>query len=166
MKDAVILQKQQTFTALYSEFCTEFYRYAYYFMGNAEDAEDAVADAVVNAFRYFDGLREHDKFKFWFLKILKNSCKNRHLSRSAAGTVSLDDSEEFLSVPADTPDLDVSVTLQRELEALKPDDKSIVIFSVLYGYSSEEIGELLGMTPVNVRVRLHRALNTLRRKLS
>lgn len=166
MKETVPADKRELFRNLYSEFYTEFYRYAYYFMGNADDAEDAVSDAVVNAFHYFDGLRDQDKFKFWFLKILKNVCKTKHIARNAVSIVSPENTEELLSVPADSPDLDVGVTLQKELDTLKPDDKAIVIFSVQHGYSSEEIGKLLGLTPGNVRVRLHRALAALRQKLS
>lgn len=158
--------KQEIFLSLYSAYYTEFYRYAYYFTGNAEDAEDAVSDAVVNAFRYFDGLRDHGKFKFWFLRILKNACKTRCAQYRQSGAVSVEENEEALSVPADTPDPDETAALRRELDALKPEDRTIVVMAVQYGYTSEEIGKFLGMTSGNVRVRLHRTLGLLRKKLS
>ena len=159
--------RQSLFTEYYSKFYNEFYRYAFYFMGNADDAEDAVSEAVTLAFSKFESLRERDKFKYWFLRILQNVCKTALKKRSGAPLPLYNSDDTAIDVP-DTglAEMDVSAALRQLLDRLKPDDKSIVLMSVLSGYSSEEIAQALGMTAVNVRVRLFRALGSMRDALT
>ena len=62
MADDPNTHKQALFTQYYARYYSEFYRYAFYFMGAAEDAEDAVSDAITLAYAKFESLRDREKF--------------------------------------------------------------------------------------------------------
>ena len=58
------------FIELYTAVYKDLYRYALYVLGNREDAEDAVSEAVVDAYAEFGKLRDKGAFKGWIFKIL------------------------------------------------------------------------------------------------
>lgn len=51
-----------------------FYRLAYSYTGNQEDALDAVQNAVCKALESYEGIRNADAIKTWFYRILVNEC--------------------------------------------------------------------------------------------
>lgn len=156
--------EREVFTELYGKYYQEFYRYAFYFTGRAEDAEDAVSDSLVAAYTAFGDLRDQAKFKYWFLKILQNVCKKQ--LRKRPNTLSIETQyEDGIDLPDPSAgDFEDNVVLRQILTTLKPEDRSILLLSVRDGYSSEEVGRALGLTAINVRVRLHRLLAGLRER--
>ena len=70
-----MIRNADTFTKLYSEVAKDLYRLALYFLKNKEDAEDIVGEAVLDAYRQIESLREESLFKNWIIKILTNKCK-------------------------------------------------------------------------------------------
>ena len=63
------------FATLYQSVYEDMYRMAYYMLGQREDAEDAVAEAVLDMYRYIDKLKKASSFKSWAMKILWVKCK-------------------------------------------------------------------------------------------
>ena len=57
------------------------YTVARYITRNAADAEDAVQECYLRAFRHFDGLRGTD-IKPWLMAILRNVCRAEYARRS------------------------------------------------------------------------------------
>ena len=57
------------------------------------------------------------------------------------------------------------IDLADALARLDPQDRAIVGLRFIAGFDSEEIGRAVGLTPSNVRTRLHRLLERLRRDL-
>ena len=60
------------FIRLYETVYKDLYRLAYYYMGNPQEAEDAVAESVLKAYEKFGTLRNKEAFKKWIFKILVN----------------------------------------------------------------------------------------------
>ena len=56
-------------------------RFAMAMLGDAADAEEALQDAFVRAYRGLRGCREPDRFGAWFLRILVNRCRTRGARR-------------------------------------------------------------------------------------
>src|SRR5438309_3058582 len=52
-----------------------FYRSAYRFLGNAADAEDAVQDALLSAYKHLDQFRGQAKMSTWLTAIVSNSAR-------------------------------------------------------------------------------------------
>lgn len=53
------------FGQLYAQYAQDLYRFAYYYLGSREEAEDAVQDAVCAAFQGIGALRSVSSFKAW-----------------------------------------------------------------------------------------------------
>lgn len=66
------------FGVLYEQVYTDLYRYALYALGSREEAEDAVQETALEAFRGLHGLRQPDAFRGWMFTILAARC-NRHI---------------------------------------------------------------------------------------
>lgn len=64
------------FGQLYAQYAQDLYRFAYYYLGSREEAEDAVQDAVCAAFQGVGALRSAASFKAWLFSILANTCKH------------------------------------------------------------------------------------------
>lgn len=153
------------FSQIYEHWQGELYKYALYILGNRYDAEDAVSECFIEAFRGLKNLREPAAFKGWIFRILSIRCKRRigEFIR-ARSTLNVDD---FLFLPSDGPALDEAgvenVQLLKALEALKPDERMILILSTLHGYTTKEIAAILGRPHGTVSARLYRTYGKLRK---
>lgn len=66
------------FAGLYGRIYQDLYRFALGMMKHPQDAEDAVSEAVLSAFRYMSTLKQEEAFGSWMFRILSNVCK-KHL---------------------------------------------------------------------------------------
>ena len=152
------------FSRLYGTVWQDLYRYAYYYLGNTEDAEDAVQEAALRGFKGLSGLRDHDAFRGWMFHILSVCCKRKvseliQIRRGKTGN------DELETLSEENTDLEVAIMLRERIAGLKPDDRQLVLLSVVGGYKSGEIAEILHLTAGNVRSRLSRILGRLRVEL-
>lgn len=65
---------KEAFCRLYSLYKDRLYRYAYYRLGNYDDAQDAVSDCIVSAYEQIKNLRKAEAFPSWIFKILYAAC--------------------------------------------------------------------------------------------
>lgn len=142
----------QAFTMLYEMLYQDMYRFAVYTLKNAEDAEDAVEDAVADAYASIGKLRDASAFRGWMFKILSIKCKRKlkeYVNRPAALPEELTCAGENI-----TEELQVRQAFFR----LDDEERFIVSMRVFGGYDSKEIGAILHKNPNTVRSRLSRAL--------
>ncbi|MCM3781582.1 RNA polymerase sigma factor [Neobacillus mesonae] len=79
----------------------EYYRLAYTYMGNEQDAMDALADMIVILYEKIEQLQKSEAFHSWSKTILVNRCKT--LLRQNRKLVPLeDDKKEVISILTDT----------------------------------------------------------------
>lgn len=149
----------EAFVDLYQEVYKDLYKIAYYYMGNKQEAEDAVSDAVLKAYENFNSLRSRDAFKAWITKILINTCKTRMRSwfkkTESCEDVELSYEHDFIIGPA----------LAMALKVLSKEERLIIALYVFGGYKGEEIGKLLHMNHSTVRSKYHRALLKMKKEL-
>ena len=167
MKDLIKDAKKgdaAAFGRLYAELSHELYRFALYYLHREQDAEDAVQDAAMAAFRNIRSLQKPESFRSWFFKILSNECK-KYLIRRA--THPEDPTDEFptLADVSSGQDHALRFELADLLNALPDEDRQIVLLSVLEGYSSKEIAGITGIKANTVRSRLSRSLHKIRAEL-
>ncbi|HEV2730277.1 MAG TPA: sigma-70 family RNA polymerase sigma factor, partial [Terriglobales bacterium] len=67
------------------------YKSAYRFLGNAADAEDAVQDALLSAFKHLDQFRGESQMSTWLTAIVINSARMQLRRRRRQLHVSLDE---------------------------------------------------------------------------
>ena len=65
------------FAALYGTVYTDMYRFALCMMKNSHDAEDAVSEAVIQAYEHIGSLRSEESFRSWIFTILANTCRRK-----------------------------------------------------------------------------------------
>lgn len=119
-----------------------------------DHAEDVVQDIYLRARGRRRQLRDDDLFEAWICRAAINECYNRHRSQ-ARWRDRLPRLVRAQSVA--TTDLG----LRELIEALPPRERTIVVLYYGYGYTLDEVAEMLDLTAVNARTILFRA----RRKL-
>ena len=152
------------FGLLYEQVYTDLYRFALYALGNPEEAEDAVQETALQAFRSIRSLKQPESFRSWIFTILNTRC-----SRGIAQLVRQRKQSplEDLELPQEdfTADTDLSLRLRELLAGLDRLDQQLILLSVLGGFSGKEIARILRRPEGTLRSRLHRALKRLRGQL-
>ena len=96
--DAARSGDPESFARLYERVEADLYKYALYTLGSPHDAEDAVSETFVEAWRGLKNLREPAAFKAWIFRILSIRLKRR-ISGYIRQKNELD-IEDFISSPA------------------------------------------------------------------
>ena len=135
------------------------FRLASVMLGNREDAEDAVEDAALRAWRHFTSLRDHDRFDAWFGRIVVNVCRDRlRQRRGRPATLTFDPPSPF-------DPIDESVeraALHGALARLTPDHRAAVALHYLEGLTVDQIAARLGVRAGTVKSRIHYGMSELR----
>ena len=153
---------REAFGRLYEAVALDLYRMALYTLGDPQDAEDMVAETFLEAWKGIHNLRETDRFRQWMLRILSVRCKRR-VARyiQEKGNIDIDDYLEEGVPDTGGPRAEVRDAMARRA----PDERQIVLLSVLEGYTMREIAGMLGLPQGTVSSKLHRTLKKLRQML-
>jgi len=127
-------------------------------------AEDAVQEALFQAWKQLPSLRDPDKFDAWLYRLVVNACadQGRQLRRR---------SDQVRSLPLDISVSDGSSAvadreqLERGFGRLKPEQRAVVVLHYYSGFSAAEIAQILGVPEGTARSRLHYATTAMRAAL-
>lgn len=145
------------FAMLYQTVYQDLYRLAYFMLGDRFHAEDAVSEAVLNAYLHIGSLRKAESFKGWMTTIVSNVCRRKLWSM---GSVPLPD-----HLAAREASIDQALDLSCALGALTKEERMVVCLSVLAGYTSKEISRCLRRNQNTVRSIKASAMKKLQRAL-
>jgi RNA polymerase sigma-70 factor (ECF subfamily) len=145
-------------------------------LGNGDDARDVCQEALVKAFQNIARLRDGGKFKSWVHYIALNLCRDRFRSPKARAEVvtyeeggTADAAAPGRPAVAATDALAertvLSGVLESVLEELPQEQRSSILLREFQGFTSEEIGEMMGVPAATVRTRIYYGLKTMRRLL-
>ncbi len=134
---------------------------AHHLTGDREAARDIAQDALVDAWRGLDGLRDPAKFAGWLLGIVRNKCR-AFLRGRLPDDVPLDDAPAPSVNPPEPGDGPVTELLRK----LPLKDREMLVARYVGELSYAEIARHMGMTVNNVRVRCCRARGRLRELLA
>jgi RNA polymerase sigma-70 factor (ECF subfamily) len=147
-------------------------------LGNAEEAEDAVQDGLLSAYRNLKRFEGRSQFSTWLTRIVINAALMRRRSQKARPAVSLDDTthEDALSIAerfaddAPNPEQVFAGTELREmirenLDELSPLLRTAFVLREVEGYSTGEAARKLGVTENTLKARLWRARHQLAERL-
>ena len=150
---------------LYSIFSADMYRFALYMLNSKEDAEDAVQETVIAAFKQLSNLRDDTLFKSWLFKILSNQCKSQLKKKQKNPELLPEEDYAFLIEDENVSYSFNSIELIEALKSLTPPDAQIVLLSIIGGFKSEELSKIYNISPSTIRSKQKRALEKLRRVL-
>lgn len=152
---------RERFVAQVTELQETLYRTARSILRNEQDAQDAVQEAVTQAFARLHTLRDPAKFKPWLLRILVNTCYDT--CRRRRSTVYLEAVEETLAAPQS--DCEERMSLWSAVMRLPEEQKAVVTLFYYEDLPIRAISEVLGVTQGTVKTRLSRARGRLRQML-
>lgn len=158
------------FEAYYDEYYPQIYGYILKKIGDPFDAEDLAMDVFVACHQNFESF-DHKKATFatWVYVIANNKLKNYYRDKKI--TEELDDTIESPVVFEDELLAAVYISEMRQdlanaLNSLSEVQKTIVIQKFFNNKNANEIAEIVGISPGNVRVQLSRALNKLKEQFA
>jgi RNA polymerase sigma-70 factor (ECF subfamily) len=155
------------FTTLVERYRVAALRLAYGIAGN--EAEDAVQDAFVKAFRKLDTFRPESAFRPWLFTIVANEARNRRRSMSRRVSLDLRVRDEAHAVGAASDMLAIEHEQRRLLVAavnnLSDHHREVVALRFFAGLSEEETAAVLSCPAGTAKSRLSRALDQLRAAL-
>lgn len=184
-KDIQLIQainagRQDLFYQLVERYENSLYNFGLRMCDNPSDAEDMVQDTFLNVFKYLKGFRYETKFKNWLYRVATSAClkKKRRSKFAPDRELSIDaflPSDEsaiatelprWASQPLDRLlNEELGEVIQQALLDLPKKYRLVVVLRDVEGFNTQETAEILGLTPTNIKVRLHRARLFLREAL-
>ena len=138
-----------------------FYRLAYSYLRDREEALDAVQTAVCRALEKQDSLQEPDAVRTWFYRILVNVCTDMLRQRKRVAFVP----PEALDAGSYEDPLPTDGTLAQRVDALPAEIGTIVKLRFYEELSLKEISAVTGCNLSTVKSRLYSGLKKLRMEL-
>jgi RNA polymerase sigma-70 factor (ECF subfamily) len=159
----VLPRRVESFEALVLPWLGAGYNLARWLLRNDQDAEDVTQEAIVRAFRHFDGF-SGDNPRAWLLSVVRNSAWT-FLQKNRAGELGTEFDEELHSEsgrPSETPEVLVLRSAQQRVlnqavEALPVEFREVFVLREMEGLSYKEIAEVAGIPIGTVMSRLSRA---------
>lgn len=186
ISDEVLIKESQkgdysSFEELVKRHEKKIYNLAYRLTGSREDANDALQETFMQAFRKLSSFRGDSKFSTWLYRIAVNVCLMKKRKEKKMKTVSLDApvlTEKADEIKRELPDdwsKNPRATLENEeirgilsnaIDSLPEEYRTVVILRGVNGFSNEEVAKMLEISLPAVKSRLHRARLFLRDTLS
>lgn len=155
------------------------WRFSVSVCGHADDAEDAMQEALLKTYRYTSSIREPEAFRPWLHRTVKNAClmNRRKRVHEPPRLESLDQVPSGHDRAAyDPPDPGRSPEqmvansrlrgrLQTALRDLPPSQRAIVFLREMQGLSTREVAHAMGISEDTVKTRLSRARKALQTAL-
>lgn len=150
------------FGELYESLAGDLYRMALYTLGSQQDA---VADTFAEAWKGIKNLREPEAFRSWMFRILSARCK-RQVAQIVTRKKEIDLDSYYETAEEAMPETATRrAELSEALGTLSPEERQIVLLSVVEGYTMREIASMLEMPQGTVSSKLSRSLKKLRLQL-
>lgn len=152
-----------------SRYLPMLYRRALRFLGNLADAEDAVQDALVSAYRHLDQFRGQAQLSTWLMTIVTNAARmqlrrRRHCHFSLDHELGKDGLtfSELLPDSKPTPEevcstAEVRTRLVEGIQRLSPKLRRAIQLRDIDGLTTEEAAAVLGVPQGTVKAQLARA---------
>jgi RNA polymerase sigma-70 factor, ECF subfamily len=142
------------------------HRLARRLMRDEHDAEDAVQEASLRAFRYFRTFVGGDG-RAWFLRIVRNTCYSWRHHGYEAPNDSFDEGQHSSGRPPSDPETlllqtDAAASIARALGGLPDHFHQLLVLRELEGLSYRELADVIGIPIGTVMSRLSRAREALR----
>jgi RNA polymerase sigma-70 factor, ECF subfamily len=162
---------QAAFEAIFQRYERQIYSFAFRMMGNADDAYDLTQECFIKAYRNLEKTNGDLNVSAWLHRIASNSCLDVLRRRKRIRWLPWDnDRHESLLQPS-TPDDPVVTVVSNEtqrdvqliLNQMTPRNRLALLLREFEGLSTEEIGEVMGLSRSAVKSVLFRARDEFRK---
>ena len=148
-------------------------RTATHLLGDADDAEDAVQDAFVRAYRHLGSYREQDRFGAWLLRIVVNQCRTNAAKQARytrlgddATTTNACEARPSHDLVAQTEHDAQRAELSHALAQLGAEQREAIVLRFTEELSYDEMASITGVGVSALKMRVQRACAALRSLLT
>jgi RNA polymerase sigma-70 factor, ECF subfamily len=134
------------------------FKLAVVFLRDPDEAQDAVQEATLKAWRSLDRLRNDAAARPWFLAIVANQCRSMRRSRWWS-VIRL---ESITQTDRGTAERELQLDLDRELAKLPVTDRAVLFLHFYLDLPLSDVGRILKISPQAAKSRVHRAVTKLR----
>lgn len=138
----------------------KYYRVAFSYVKNRENALDIVHEAIVKALQKVDSLRCREYLETWFYRILINESVS--FVRKNKRIIYFDELSETLVAAVEDIDREQYMTLYEAIDNLSPKFKTVVILRYFEDMKFEQIAQITSTKLSTVKARLYKALKLLK----
>jgi RNA polymerase sigma-70 factor (ECF subfamily) len=131
-------------------------------------AEDCVQQTFIRAWRSLAAFEGRSAFGTWLHRIAVNEVlthQRNHGTRAESDDDAVADAQD---TPVESHrDYDASevMDVERALATLPPGSRHVVVLQTVYGYSHEEVADMLGIAVGTCKAQLHRGRRLLRERM-
>ena len=165
----VLAGDADAYAVIVERYYDRYARYAAHMVGNREDAEEALQDAFLRAYRALGRYEERERFAGWLLRIVVNECR----SAAARGRrrdrlfPDVDDAGWLAAEAAAAPDdpserAALREELARALATLPAEQREALLLKYAEDLSYDEIAAATGAGTSALKMRVKRACERLR----
>ena len=154
--------KRHDYNIAVSTHSGKLYGFALKFLRNSEDAQDIVQDVFEKLWINRKKV-EVEKAKAWMFTTAHNAMVNYVMKKQRIVLPGDDLIPETAKTERSL--FESSQVVDRAVSILPPVQKSIILLRDLEGYTYEEIGDILELSPSQVKVYLFRARNKIKKQL-
>ena len=164
--------------ALFARNTRALYQTALRVLGNPEDAEEAVQEGLLSAYRNLPRFERRSQFSTWLTRIVINAALMRRRSKRARPAVSLDEwvmdgelslAERFADEGPNPEQLyagtELGDRMNKKLAEISPLLRTAFWLREIEGLSAEEAAHVLGVSRNTLKARLWRARQELAARL-
>jgi RNA polymerase sigma-70 factor (ECF subfamily) len=164
--------------ALFARNTRALYQTAFRVLGNPEDAEEALQEGLLSAYRNLPRFERRSQFSTWLTRIVINAALMRRRSKRARPAVSLDDvategelplAERFADDGPNPEQLyagtELGDRMNKKLAEISPLLRTAFWLREIEGLSAEEAAHVLGVSRNTLKARLWRARQELAARL-
>ena len=164
-------QDKEAFIKVYDEYVKDVYRFVYFKVGKAEEAQDLTSMIFLKTWNFIqtNTLTDSKTLRALVYKIARTSIIDHYRESGNKLEISLDDEAHPVDIVDEKQDLagdlDNAANLElikSQLPLLKEEYREVIILRFVNDLSLEEIADVTGKSRGNVRVILHRAIAALK----
>ena len=164
----VLKGDSEAYAQLVDRYRDRYARFALQMLGNREDAEDALQDAFVRAYRSLRRCSEPERFGSWLLAILANRCRTAGGRRTLRERRFVSAEDRHHAIALDHPS-DASAwreEIGKALSRLDADQREAFLLKHVEGLEYEEMAAITGAGVSALKMRVKRACDRMRRMLT
>jgi RNA polymerase sigma-70 factor, ECF subfamily len=150
-------ERRRRFDALFEAYSSDIVAYCGWRAGSAGDAQDAVAEVFLTAWRRLDRVPDGDAARVWLYATARKVIANQRRSRLRREALHERLALEAAPVPEESAPDGEAALVREALRRLGPRDREVLLLAEWEGLSPKQIASVLGSPAVTARGRLHRA---------
>jgi RNA polymerase sigma-70 factor (ECF subfamily) len=168
MRAGFVGERAQELDHVVSHYVPMLHKRAFRFLGNVSDAEDAVQDSLLSAYKHLGQFRGQAKISTWLTAIVANTARMQLRRRGRCISLEQQQGEDGLALSERLPDskpspeevcstVELHDRLVNGIKKLSPTLRRTIQLRDIDGLTTKEAAQILGVPEGTVRARLARA---------